>query len=139
MKDHADPHTDLDRIDSLVDDIDPVGVQHDGASIAVPGIQVVHAVQTAQKGRFPAAGRTNKRGGMSIGKAQRDGFERLSCPPVIEAQLLRFSFHGGCDVNLGRHVHQWIRRRKRARITMARPFIARVMTNKITPAAAALM
>jgi len=95
LKHHRDAHAHLDRVDFGAEDVDAVGVDDDLALVAVARVQVVHAVEAAQKSAFAAARRADERGHAVHGQRQVDRLERLGSVAVIKTEVLGHGFGFG--------------------------------------------
>ena len=66
-----------DRLHVAPDEVHVIGLQHDPALIARPDLQVVHAVEAAQKGALAASRRADERGDAPIGYRHVQILERV--------------------------------------------------------------
>ena len=103
LEHHADPQPGQHRIGPAVDDVDAVRLEQDLPLIAVARIQVVHAVEAAQKGALAAAGRADQSGDLTLADRDRDVLERLIVAvPEIEMADVDLVLRRRFDPALGR-------------------------------------
>jgi hypothetical protein len=105
LEDHRDAHAHLDRIDVPVDDVHAVGIEQDLAFVAHVRVEVVHAVEAAQEGRFAAARRADQRGDLVLLDRKVDVLQGLEVA-IVEAERidLRLEFGAGGFVGGGAEV-----------------------------------
>jgi hypothetical protein len=75
LKHHADPHPHFDGIHVGTQNVGVFGKEANASSlVAVAGIEVVHAVETAQEGRFSTTGGADEGGDFFLRHRQGDVF-----------------------------------------------------------------
>ncbi|MPM67332.1 hypothetical protein SDC9_114254 [bioreactor metagenome] len=99
LEDHADAHAHFDGVDFRRQQVGVVRVEADLALVAVAWVEVVHAVEAAQVGRFAAAGRADQCGDLLVVDRHVDVLQGLGFA-VEEIEVAGFRLQRGLVMNL---------------------------------------